>query len=119
MKPCFHVVFLLVLAGLPCHTLADSGRSLVLNVSTGGYPPYTIIEDDRIHGLMWEVMAAFAEDQELTLVGREVPTKRVVSEFQAGIGDKRTLRWVAGLEQGLSLLPDSGIRGPVPLHVRT
>jgi len=58
--------------------------SLTMNVSVGGYPPYTIVRDDAAEGIMWDVLATVAETKGYDLEPMEVPRTRVDDFIEEG-----------------------------------
>ncbi|WP_148863961.1 substrate-binding periplasmic protein [Marinobacter fonticola] len=108
-----HIVLLLTLffalptsATLSAQTLPETAGHdhsvLRLNVATGGYPPYTIIDEGgAVSGIMWDVMSAIAKAHNLALDAREIPTKRVDDFLLSGQLDAtmRALEWSTQPEQ--------------------
>jgi len=93
----------LLLAG-NLHAGQERRDTLVFNVSTGGYPPYTIInEDGSVSGLMWDLLALFAEDQALDLVAHQTPPRRVDAFLIEGRLDvvMRAIEWTPEPERFL------------------
>ncbi|SDX14367.1 substrate-binding periplasmic protein [Marinobacter mobilis] len=94
----------LLLAGVllsPTLAFANSGedkaasRSLRLNVSPNGYPPYLIVEDGRISGIVWDVVSHISEQLRVELEPIQIPRKRVDQMIQSGYIDatSRAIEW--------------------------
>lgn len=76
--------------------------SIVFNIAPGGYPPYTVIEEDgSVSGIMWDVMTAVAKTNGLTVEARQIPSKRVESFLLSGQLDAtmRAIEWTDNPDQ--------------------
>ncbi|SFR55528.1 polar amino acid transport system substrate-binding protein [Marinobacter daqiaonensis] len=89
---------LVLMVGLsPAHGEdAPIPETLVFNISTGGYPPFTIIHaDGRISGIFWDVLAAITNRHDIGLQAIQLPPKRVDSLLHEGHADvtMRAIEW--------------------------
>lgn len=80
---------------------ADNGpeetnpRSLRLNVSPKGYPPYLIVDGDEVSGIVWDVVSDIAKKMLIELEPVRIPRKRVDQMIQSGYLDatSRAIEW--------------------------
>ncbi|MDC0663530.1 substrate-binding periplasmic protein [Marinobacter sp. SS21] len=68
---------------------------LRLNVSPKGYPPYLIIDDDRMSGIIWDVVARISEQLQYQIAPIKIPRKRVDELVYKGYVDAtpRAIEW--------------------------
>ena len=78
-------------------------KTLRLNVSTSGYPPYLIVKGDSYAGIIWDVVNRVAERTGFEVSAIQVPRKRVDSLLLEGYLDAtpRAREWTADPEQFL------------------
>ncbi len=76
---------------------------LRLNVSPNGYPPYLIIEDDRMSGIIWDVVARISEKLQYQIAPIKIPRKRVDELVYKGYVDAtpRAIEWTEEPERFL------------------
>lgn len=70
--------------------------SLTFNISSGGYPPFTIREPDgRIHGIFWDVLNEVTQRHGIDLEAAELPPKRSDNALLRGDIDltMRAIEW--------------------------
>ena len=74
---------------------ALEGQEIHFNVSTDGYPPYAIVEEDNMSGLMWEVLGTYVREHGGELIPHELPSRRVESFLMEGEIDvsMRAIEW--------------------------
>lgn len=79
------------------------GKTLRLNVSTSGYPPYLIVKGDSYAGIIWDVVNRVAERTGFEVSAIQVPRKRVDNLLLEGYLDAtpRAREWTADPEQFL------------------
>ncbi|MCK7543713.1 transporter substrate-binding domain-containing protein [Marinobacter bryozoorum] len=100
MRHC--VMALLILLGAQTAVGDDTSptgipATLAFNISSGGYPPFTIIhEDGSVNGIFWDVLSAIAEQYQIELTAVQVPPKRSESLLLSGHLDvtMRAMEWV-------------------------
>lgn len=62
--------------------------ALAFNVSSGGYPPFTIVHDNgSISGIFWDVLSTITERHGIALEAVQVPPKRSESLLKQGYAD--------------------------------
>lgn len=103
--------YLLLAGGLLSPLLASANseeekagsRTLRLNVSPNGYPPYLIVEGDRTSGIVWDVVNHIAGQLRLELEPVQIPRKRVDQMIQSGYIDatSRAIEWTDHPDQFL------------------
>ncbi|MBR9869650.1 MAG: amino acid ABC transporter substrate-binding protein [Gammaproteobacteria bacterium] len=73
----------------------DTGKSLRLNISPHGYPPYLIVEGETPSGILWDVMTTIAPRLGYELIPRKIPRKRVDNMLLDGYidGTFRAIEW--------------------------
>lgn len=99
MRHCV-IALLLLLGASPAvsddATATDSLETLKFNVSSGGYPPYTIVyPDGTVSGIFWEVVSIIAQRLNLRLESVQLPPMRSDSLLQEGYSDvtMRAIEW--------------------------
>lgn len=70
-------------------------KSFRFNVSPNGYPPYLIIEDNQISGIIWEVVSRIGERLDFDIQSQQFPHKRVEQMLSKGLldGTARAREW--------------------------
>lgn len=73
------------------------GKTLKLNVSPSGYPPYLIVNGDNYSGIIWDVVNRVAERAGFSVSAVRVPRKRVDNLLMEGYLDAtpRAREWTA------------------------
>lgn len=80
-----HLAVLIALMAVTGMAQGESRQTLVFNIAPGGYPPYTIREDDgTIRGIFWDVLSDVARRLGYHLEVAEIPTKRVEPMLLSG-----------------------------------
>lgn len=99
---------LLLLAALPGQVSASTDNddlqdTVRFNVSPNGYPPYLIVENDHLGGIVWDVMSRISERLQLTLEPLKIPRKRVDELILNGFVDAtpRAVEWTSQPERFL------------------
>lgn len=91
MRHC--VMALMLLLGAQTVVGDDSSEpalppALAFNISSGGYPPFTIVHDDgRVSGIFWDVLSAITDHLGVALEAVQVPPKRSESLLKQGYSD--------------------------------
>lgn len=70
--------------------------TLIFNISTDGYPPFTIVhEDGQIGGIFWDVLNTIATRHSIKLEAIQLPTRRVDQFLLEGRADvtMRAIEW--------------------------
>lgn len=103
MRHC--VMALLLLLGAQAAVsdgLSETGeekpQTLTFNVSSGGYPPFTIVHDNgAISGIFWEVLSVIADRHQITLESVELPPKRSDDLLREDYADvtMRAIEWTS------------------------
>lgn len=85
----------------PAHAHNDGDDVFHFNVSPNGYPPYLIVDGDRVSGIMWDVMALILPKLGYELNARKIPRKRVDQMLRKGYidGTPRAREWTADPEK--------------------
>ncbi|MDX1755677.1 MAG: transporter substrate-binding domain-containing protein [Marinobacter sp.] len=82
---------------------ADLDGILRLNVSPNGYPPYLIVEDHNLSGIIWDVVSRIAGRLEYDVAPIQIPRKRVDELVLRGYIDAtpRAIEWTKQPERFL------------------
>lgn len=87
---------------LPCFPAqAEKLQTLRLNVSPNGYPPYTIVGDHAVSGIVWDVTTAIGQRLGFQVEAYKIPRKRVDGMLLDGYFDAtaRAPEWTEHPEQ--------------------
>lgn len=92
--------------------LARASESLRLNVSPNGYPPYTIVADQKISGIVWDVVTRIGERLGYRIEARKIPRKRVDGMLLDGFIDAtaRAEEWTDAPERFVFTDPIVSVR---------
>jgi polar amino acid transport system substrate-binding protein len=74
----------------------DARTTLKFNVSSGGYPPFTIVyPEGGVSGIFWDTLSVITERLDLTLEPVQIPPKRSDRLLQEGYADvtMRAMEW--------------------------
>ncbi|GGY81180.1 substrate-binding periplasmic protein [Marinobacter zhanjiangensis] len=74
----------------------DTRTTLKFNVSSGGYPPFTIVHSDgSMSGIFWDTLSVITERLDLALLPVQIPPKRSDSLLHDGYADvtMRAIEW--------------------------
>lgn len=81
----------------------QTSKTLRLNVSPNGYPPYLIVDNKQPAGIVWDVVNLIAQRIGYQVVPEKIPRKRVDSMLMEGYIDStpRAIEWTDNPEQFL------------------
>ncbi|SFM21025.1 substrate-binding periplasmic protein [Marinobacter zhejiangensis] len=89
-------VLLLTPTWLSANTNGEAGvDALRLNVSPRGYPPYLIVDNDRVSGIVWDVINRISSQLEIPVETARIPRKRVDGMILSGYinATPRAIEW--------------------------
>lgn len=92
---------------VPAHAESFGGVGddgvLRLNVSPKGYPPYVIVDGDKVTGIVWEVVNRISSELNLSVEPARIPRKRVDEMILDGYIDAttRAIEWTDNPDQFL------------------
>ncbi|WP_228276639.1 substrate-binding periplasmic protein [Marinobacter sp. JSM 1782161] len=93
---------------------ADTGNDHVLkfNVSPAGYPPYIIVDDKQVSGIVWDVITSVCERLDYRVEPHMIPRKRVDRMLLEGYIDAtaRAREWTAHPEHFVFSAPIVRVR---------
>ncbi|MFC4260316.1 substrate-binding periplasmic protein [Marinobacter lacisalsi] len=75
---------------------------LKFNISSGGYPPFTILSaDGNVSGIFWDTLSVIAQRLDLTLEPVQIPPKRSDSLLHQGYSDvtMRAIEWTSNPDE--------------------
>lgn len=117
MRHCVIALMLLIWA----HTAVsdDVPATLTFNVSTGGYPPFTIVhENGTVSGIFWDTLVVITRRLDMQLDSIEIPPKRSDNLLREGYSDvtMRAIEWTANPDEFVFSDPVMMTRDAIFVH---
>ena len=97
----------------------DARKTLKFNVSSGGYPPYTILyADGSVSGIFWDVLSTVTKRLGMTLEPIQIPPKRSDSLLHEGYSDvtMRAIEWTSNPDEFVFSDPVMMTRDAIFVH---
>lgn len=98
---------------------ADTTNTLKFNVSSGGYPPYTIVyPDGRVSGIFWDTLTVISQRLGMELEAVQIPPKRSDDLLQEGYSDvtMRAIEWASNPDDFVFSEPVMMTRDAIFIH---